>query len=200
MRKFLAVALFALAQPVSAAALAAPVVDAQAKAHTDLRAMKDRLVAALNAKNADALLADFDPQVRLTTMDNVLSKGPEGVKAYYDKMMSGSTRVVDNMSLTAEPDEQSQLSADGKTAITTGTANARFVLAGGKEMNVPLRWTVMSVERDGKWKVAAAQFSASMFENPVLSAVTRFAYWLAAGLGLLGLVIGWFLGRRKKIA
>lgn len=187
------------AQPATGAGTGAG-TDAQAKAHDDLRAMKDRLVAALNSKNVDALLADVDPQIRLTTMDNVLSKGTDGVKGYYAKMMSGASRVVDDMTITAEPDELSQLSADGKTALTTGTATAHFKLAGGKEMNVPLRWTAQSVERDGKWKVASAQFSASMFDNPVLSAATSFAYWLAGGAGLLGLLIGWLVGRRKKAA
>ncbi len=212
MKRLLAFAALALATPVMAQTAAPAVTPAaapavtpatspnavQTKAHEDLRAMKDRLVTALNARNVDALLADVDPQIRLTTMDNELSKGPDGLKAYYAKMMSGANRVVDEMKVTAEADDLSLLSDDGKTALTTGTATAHFKLTGGKEMNVPLRWTAQSMNRGGQWKINSAHFSANMFDNPVLSMATSFAYWLAGGAGIIGLIIGWLIGRRKK--
>lgn len=206
MKKLFAVAMLALAQPAFAQAPVIPTTTAvttagaEAKAHEELRAMKDRLLKALNDKNVDALLAEVDPRIRLTTMDNVLSKGPDGVKAYYDKMMSGASRVVDDMKLTAEADELSILSADGKSAVTTGTAHAHFRLAGNREMDVPLRWTAHSTQSDGKWKVVAAQFSADMFDNPIVGAAKSFTYLLAGGTGLIGLLLGWLLGRRKKTA
>jgi ketosteroid isomerase-like protein len=205
MRKLLALALMivtapALAQPAAPPSAAAAAAVPEEQAHADLRAMKDRLVAALNTKNADALLAELDPQVRLTTMDGVLSKGPAGAKAYYDRMMSGASKVVEDMAIKAEPDERSTLSQDGKVAVTTGTALAHFRIVGGKEMDVPLRWTATSVNRDGKWKVLTAQFGADMFDNPVLAAAKGFATWLAAGTGLIGLLVGWLLGRRTRRA
>jgi ketosteroid isomerase-like protein len=202
MRILLALAMLGLTMPAMAqpATTPAPVAASADQAHADLRAMKDRLVAALNAKNADALLAELDPEVRLTTMDGVLSKGPDGAKAYYDRMMSGASKVVDDMNIKAEPDDLSILSDDGKVAVTTGTALAHFRIVGGKEMDVPLRWTATSINRDGTWKVASAQFGADMFDNPVLTAAKGLATWLAAGAGVIGLLLGWLLGRRKRPA
>lgn len=205
MKRILATVALVMAQPLLAQAPAAPVAApaaaaAQDQAHQELRATKDRLVAALNAKNVDALLAELDGDVRLTTMDSVLSKGPDGVKGYYQKMMVGSARLVEDMSIKADPDELSILYADNRLALTTGTALVHFRLATGKEMDVPLRWTATSVNRDGKWKIASAQFGADMFDNPVLNASQGLTKYLAGGAGLLGLLAGWLLGRRKRTA
>jgi len=199
MKRLIAIAALALAMPTQAQAQA-QAAQTDAQAHDQLRAMKDRLVAALNAKNPDALMAELDPQVRLTTMDSVLSKGPEGVKGYYAKMMTGSSKLVEDMSLSAEPDDLSVLYSDGKTAITTGTAKVHFKLATGNEMDVPLRWTATSVYRDGAWKVASAQFGADMFDNPIVAAAKSMTTWFAAGAGLIGLLLGWFMGRRRTAA
>lgn len=212
MKRIVAIVLLAMAQPImTQPALAeingaGPVVAspeaaaANAKVHEDLRAMKDRLVAALNAKNIDALLADLHSQARVTTMDSQLSKGHEGVRAYYAKMMTGSSKLVEEMALKSQPDDLSILYADGKVAVTTGTAEAHFRLAGGKEMDVPLRWTATSVNTDGQWKVASAQFAANMFDNPVQNAAQGMLTYVGAGAGLLGLILGWLLGRRKRTA
>jgi hypothetical protein len=199
MKKLLAVAVLGLSTPALSQTTPAPAVSVEA-IHQDLRAMKDRLAAAINAKNPDAMIAELDPQVRLTTVDAVLSKGPDGARAYYDRMMTGASKILDDMSIKVDPDELSLLYADGKMAVTTGTALAHFRIVGGKEMDVPLRWTATSVNRDGKWKVATAQFGANMFDNPVLSATKYLATWLAAGTAIVGLLIGWVLGRRKRSA
>lgn len=198
MKKAYVIAALALVQPAMAQVPASSTTDIQT--HSQLRAMKDRLVAAVNDRKVEALLAEVDPQVRMTTMDSVLSKGPDGVRAYYEKMMTGSTRLVEDMKLSAEPDDLSLLYGDNRIAVSTGTAKAHFRLVGGKEMDVPLRWTATSVNRDGQWKVASAQFGADMFDNPVLSAANGFAKYLAAGTGVAGLFLGWLLGRRRRTA
>jgi len=205
MKTLFTAVLLVLAQPVlaeapqPAASIGAPATADEAT-HVELRALKDRLVAALNAKNVDALVAELDPQVRLTTMDSTLSKGPDGVKAYYARMMTGASRLVEDMTLSAEPDDLSLLYDNGQIAVSTGTANAHFKLTGGKEMDVRLRWTATSVKRDGAWKIASAQFGADMFDNPVLSAANGLTKYLAGGAGLAGLLIGWLLGRRRRTA
>lgn len=185
------------AAPVTLAPAPPPGID---QTHADLRALKDRLVVAVNKQDAAAMLAELDGDVRLTTMDSVLSKGTGGTKAYYDRMMTGANRVVDQMKVTAEPDDLSQILPGGNVALTTGTANAHFRIAGGKEMDVPLRWTATLVNRDGQWKVLAAQFSANMFDNPMMNGIRSLSYWLAGGAALVGLVLGWLLGRRKTAA
>lgn len=169
-------------------------------AHESLRGLRDRLVAAVNAKDEAALLADLDDKILFTAMNNEVAHGKEEASAYYAKMLVGSQRIVKNMSLTAEADDLSILLAEGEVAIAAGNSVAHFDMMGGQSFDVPLRWTATLTNKDGAWKVAAIHFSANMFENPIMSGVEHFAYWLAGGLGLLGLLIGWLIGRRRKSA
>lgn len=166
--------------------------------HDALRGLRDRLVAAVNAKDEAALLAELEDDVLFTAMNNEVVHGKEEASAYYTKMLVGSQRIVEDMSLTAEADDLSILLAKGNVAVAAGDSVAHFDMMGGQSFDVPLRWTATLDNQDGAWKVAAIHFSANMFENPIMSGFEQFAYWIAAGFGLLGILIGWFIGRRRK--
>jgi hypothetical protein len=183
---------------VSAAAVPSPA--ALEQTHQQLRALKDRLVAAVNTRNEAALVAELDTNIWFTAMNNETFHGLGGAKAYFTRMMVGSGRVVDSMSLAATPDTLSILYADSRAAVSTGTVTAHFRLTGGSEFDVPLRWTTMLVNDGQQWRVASAHFSANMFDNPILGAFRKLSYAIAGGLALVGLLIGWLLGRRSRRA
>lgn len=210
MRKLvLALALF-LAGPALAQAEVAPPpapVDApagmtpeEAATHEALRALRDRLVAGVNDKNPDAILADLDDDILFTAMNNEVVHGKDEARAYYAKMLVGSQRIVKDMSLTVEVDDLSILLADGEVALAAGSSLADFDMMVGDRFQVPLRWTATLRKTESGWKVAAIHFSANMFDNPLMSGFQTFAYALAGGLLVIGLVIGWLVGRRRKRA
>jgi hypothetical protein len=64
------------------------------------------------------------------------------------------------------------------------------------------RWTAVLVRSDdGKWRLRAIHFGTNHLDNPVLSKVqrtlTRYAI-VAAGASLaVGLLLGWWLARRR---
>lgn len=168
--------------------------------HQELRGIRDRLVAAVNAKNEAALVAELDDGIIFTAMNNEVVRGVDQARAYYAKMLVGSQRIVEDMSLTAEADDLSTLLASGTVAIAAGSSVAHFDMMAGQSFDVPLRWTATLRRTDAGWKVAAIHFSANMFDNPLMGRVSRFAYIAAGGAGLLGVLIGWLLGRRRKRA
>ena len=57
---------------------------------------------------------------------------------------------------------------------------------------------------DGKWKVITAHVGVDVLDNPVMVASVGFWKMIAAGVGVLGLVLGlvfgMFRGRRKSHA
>ena len=177
---------------------AAQLTATNAEVHKQLSAVKDRMVAAVNKKDEGALLAELDPTVSFTAMNNETFHGIDGARTYYNKMMVGSSRIVEDMSLSVKPDDYSTLYADDRAAVSTGTSNAHFKLKGGREFDVPLRWTASLVNAGGQWKVTSAHFSANMFDNPIMNAVESFAWWIAGGAGLMGFAIGWFVGRMRR--
>jgi ketosteroid isomerase-like protein len=160
--------------------------------------LKDRLVEAVNKKDENAILAELNPQIWFTAMNNETFHGIDAGKAYYEKMLSGASRIVEDMSIKVEPDDLAVLYNNNATAISTGQSNTHFKLATGQEFDVPLRYSATLVNDGQKWTLANIQFTANMFQNPILSALQSFAYWLAGGAGLVGLALGWLIGRMRK--
>jgi len=172
--------------------------------HNDLRAVRDRLVQAVNQKNIVALTAELSPQVAFTAINNDTVTGIENVKAYFDRMMGGSSRFLNDFSIKVESDSLSTLYADNRVAVATGRADTFLDLRGGSGMKytVPLRWTATLERTTGPWKLAAIHFSADLSDNPYLSALSTFWKWVAALIGIAGLGLGyliaWKRGRAKQ--
>jgi ketosteroid isomerase-like protein len=191
------------ALPAAAQGDAPPADRAQlAVIHAELRAVKDRLVQAINTKNSAALMADLTPDAAFTAINNDTVVGIDKVKAYYDKMLTGSSRFLNDFSMTAEADDLSRLYANNTVAVATGRADAMLDLRAGSGMKytLPLRWTATLSRSNGPWKLAAVHFSADLSDNPYLTALSTFWKWVAAGTGLAGLAIGYFVGRRRRRA
>ncbi len=166
--------------------------------HAELRALKDRAVAAVNKRDPDALMKELSPNISFTAMNNETVHGIDEAKAYYQKMLVGAGRIVDDMSLTAEADRPADIYQGGTMAVATGTSNAHFKLATGTEFDVPLRWTATLQRANDKWSIIGMHFSANMFDNPILAALERTVKWIALGTGLAALLIGFFVGRWSR--
>jgi len=167
--------------------------------HEELRALRKQMEEAINKNDVDALLTHLDKDVVVTWMDGRVSRGPQGVREYIEKMTKGPERKVESYKTAAEVDEKTHLY--GETGMATGKSSDEFVLTGGEKLVVDSRWTATLVKADGKWKVAAFHSSASMFENPVLTiAVRRTAMWTGGIAGAVGIVLGlglaWLFCRR----
>ncbi len=168
--------------------------------HGDLRALHKRALDALNAGSLDALLAELDPRIVFTTTDAALASGHAGVKAYFDKMMTGPERLVQKAHYTLVVDELSHVYGD-HTAVATGTSTDEYTLSNGADFTVKSRFTATMVQRDGRWWIAAFHTSTDMFDNPILDGAKR---WLmiAAGIAgavglLLGVLLAKVLGRKR---
>lgn len=187
--------------PGHAQAPASPQADA---AHAELRALRDRVAAAIKARNADALFAEVADDVAFTAMDHAPAHGKAEARAYYERMMTGAASRVQDMNVTIEPDKLSALHDEGRTAIATGDSTAYFKLRAGLEFSAPLRWTATLVKQDTGWKIAAAHFSANMFENPIATNLRKYLYPMLAAAGVVGAIAGFVLalafGRRRRSA
>jgi ketosteroid isomerase-like protein len=165
--------------------------------HNQLRALRDNLMSAMNQGDIERQLTYLHPNVVVTWHNAEVSRGRDGVRAYLQRMLSGPNKMVDSFSADIKVDELTILYG-GNTGISFGSAVEHFKLTNGSKIDLPARWSATLVKEGDKWMVASLHASDNIFENPLLAAAKRAAYW-AGGLALLGgIIIGSFLGRMTK--
>ena len=184
------VALFAL---VARGADATAKDDKEEPVHADLRLVRDDLIKGVNENNRDLLLKHLHPNVTVTWMNGEVSRGPDEVKAYYDKMMSGPSKIVDTITIKPEATRLSDVYGD--TAFSYGKSDDHFKLTSGLEFDVQNRWSAVLVKQDGKWKVVDFHASANLFDNPLLNAAKNTAMWAAIISAVVGIGIGFLAAR-----
>src|SRR5262249_20142196 len=114
--------------------------------HEELRTLRREMVEAVNKSDIDALLTRLDKNGVVTWMDGQVSRGPQGVKEYIEKMTKGDNRKVNSYKTDAEVDELTHLYGD--TGVATGHSRDQFALTDGRDFVVDTRWTAMLVKKD----------------------------------------------------
>lgn len=172
--------------------------------HNDLRALKDGVSAAFNKLGAsgkeedlDALLRYAHKNVVLNAMNGVSAVGHEGIRRHFRETMVGDKRTVQSVQHEFAVAALSFLYGDD-TAVAYGTTKGRYVLTGGASLEVNANWLGTLVKEDGKWLIAGFQFAPSIFENPIAQQLQRTLYGFTGAAAVIGVLIGYFWGRRRK--
>lgn len=181
----------------TALAPATPDQAAEARTHDELRALRDELVAAVNGGNLAAVLRCLHPNVVVTWQNAEVSRGRDGVKAYYERMLDGPSKVVESFAVQPTVDELTLLYG-GDTGIAFGRSRDHFVLKGGLDFTLDGRWSATLVRHEGRWVVASFHASTNLFDNVLLRIERRLKWWVGAVGLLLGLILGVLWGRRHK--
>jgi uncharacterized protein (TIGR02246 family) len=167
--------------------------------HNELRALRDGLLDAISKGDIEKELSYFHPNAVITWHNAEVSRGRDGARAYMDRMLNGPNKVVESYKADVNVDELTILYG-GDTGISFGSAIEHFKMANGKTMDLPARWSATLVKENGQWLIANLHASDNLFDNPLLNAAKGALYWVG-GVGLLlGLLVGFFLGRRGRRA
>jgi uncharacterized protein (TIGR02246 family) len=164
-----------------------------------LRALLEGMETGINKMDIEALLKLAQPEVVITWQNAEVSRGQEQVRAYYERMIKGSggTPVVRKLSSKATLGGPAVFYGD--TAVAYGTTVDHYDLADGLEFALNANWsTTVTKTSDGQWKVAALHFSTNLFDNSLLSAAKRVAWYAAGGAFLLGVALTWLVIRLRR--
>ena len=171
----------------------------QSETHNALRALKKRLVDAMNKNDIDGMLAELHPNVVITWQNAEVSRGHKGVREYLERMTKGSNAIVRGYHADIDVDALTALYGDN-TGIAYGSSVEQFDLAAGTSFTLHGRWSATMVKENGRWLLASVHASSNLFDNPLVAAARKSLY---VGVGVsfvLALIIGWFLGRRSSRA
>ena len=144
------------------------------------------------------MLQEVTDNVVITWQNGDRNEGHQEFIEFFDRMMNGDSRVVNDISSTVEVDAHSVLYEDD-TAVARGTLTDNFSLTDGSNFTLNSKWTATVVKKGSQWKIASFHVSANIFDNPILDKAK--AYLGIAAIivgvigGLVGLVLGWILGR-----
>jgi uncharacterized protein (TIGR02246 family) len=169
--------------------------------HTELRTLRDDILAAIKNGDFDAMTQHLHPNVVFTPMNGEVSRGPQAIRAYFDKMLKGPDAVVRSVTFNLEVDRVADFY--GNTAMAFGSSNDHYTLNNGMDFPVQTRWTCALTRENGKWLITAFHASTNVFDNAVLTQANQMAMvkWGGIGVGagaLVGGLLGMVMARRRS--
>jgi uncharacterized protein (TIGR02246 family) len=159
------------------------------QAHAELRALRDDMVAAVNAGDLERLLGSVTEEVVVTWQNGEVSRGKQAIRDYYRRMVTGPGALVQTYQTSVEVADLTIL-YNGDAGVAYGTSDDAFRLSSGATLDVDGRWTASVVRQDGRWLVSSFHASVNMFDNPILEKMKTTAYILALFGFVMGLTIG----------
>jgi len=176
-----------------------PLAARENPAHQELRQLRDGLLEAMNKGDLEGTLKFLHPNCVITWHNAEVSRGREGVRAYFNRVMTGPNKIVESFTCSLKADELTILYGDNM-GISFGSSDEHFKLATGKNLDVKGRWTATLVKEDGHWLIASLHVSTNLFNNVMLDLAKKTAEIAAIVCLVVGLIIGWLGGRRRKCA
>lgn len=187
---------------VVALVLPAAAQEPDADIHNALRALKATMTRALNERDLDTIVANVDPNVVFTTMNNDVRRGPEQIRAYFHEMLTAPGHIVKDVKVSFEADALTTLYG-GDAGVAYGSSNDHYELMSGDKFNIRGRWSCTMVKRGDRWLIASFHYSTNVFENPILDRYRSMYVPIGAAGVVAGLIVGWFIGRmmgRRRMA
>lgn len=182
-------------------ATATPSAGQEDPAHDELRLLRQHMESAMNGQDIDSILEGVADEVVFTTMNGDVVRGKDKIRAYFDEMMTGPGARVKEVQTRFEVDELTILYGEpGQTrfGVAYGHSVDKYTLADGTQFEVTPRWSATMMRDDESWKIVNFHYSVNMFDNPVLDKALGKLATVGVGGLVLGLLIGFFVGRRRS--
>lgn len=189
--------------PALAACAALSVAQAQsttadAATEAGINQLREGLVDSFVKADIDRMLTHLAPDVIVTWQNGEICRGPEEVRAYYNRMMKGDKPIVKEVKANPEIIGRHLY---GDWALSWGNLHDHFILTDGRDLALNSVFTITTAKRGDRWLVTGYHASVNAFANPVLSlALRKVALWAGLGGGAAGVAltfIGWRLFGKK---
>ena len=157
--------------------------------HEALRGLMKLATEALNTRNFDLIAPHLHPNFTVVTVDNRKFTSLNEFRTYWNGLFTGPGAVLKQIEARPEADALTEF-LDADTGVTHGSSNDVYHFADGDVRTMHSRWTVVVEKAPDGWKLVKAHFSASILDNPILSAAKSMLCKAAGGAAVVGLVLG----------
>ncbi len=169
--------------------------------HEELRGVLREVVTAINTGQYDKMLPSLTENIEATSVTQEVMSNRADVSRYFQEWF-GPTGYMRKMEMKLDADKLTELSPDKSWGLVRGKAIEHYEAKDGDFFDFVTRWTAVMVrDDDGKWRLRAIHFGTNHLDNPVLDKVSRTlirdGIIAAIACLLVGLAIGWWLGRRR---
>ena len=169
--------------------------------HEALRAILRVGSEALNSGEFDGLGRLLHQDFVVVTVDNRKFTTIEGFRDYWSSLLKGDQRSIDRIVVRPVADELTHFLRDD-VGLVQGVSNDTYHFRDRDVREMTTLWTAVVAREDGVWKLVRLHLSANVLDNPVIEALKagllRALVGASIGCLLLGLVIGFFVGRRRR--
>ena len=169
--------------------------------HEALSALKTKALEAVNNRDYETAKSILHDPFMATVVTQDSFTDFAAVKSYFENLYTRKVLQMKKIQLSADADDYSTIYT-GTFALTKGSTKEHYELADGRAFDMNGRWTAVSIKEGDQWKIAALHMGTNVLDNPVLSAIEKGVVWTGIGAGgiglLLGLLGGWFIGRRGR--
>ncbi len=185
-----------LAALTAGAALAQSASDGRDADRDALRALGRRYEEAINTGNLKALADAIEPTASAVFITGDEVTGIEAMQRFLEEvkkiMGEGSHYSVKLVPNTTE--------FFGDIALAKGTSDETATFGSGRQLFYTTHWTAVLRKIDGQWKATRLHVSGNLFDNPILNIAKKTALWAAIASLVVGALLGWVVGRRRKPA
>ena len=185
----------------------APVLAAQEPdhdIHEELRGLLTGIETAIDSEAYGDLAQYFHEDLRITTINQEVMSSRADIEPYFE-FWFGEGGYLKKLDMKLEADALTEFYADKTIGIVRGSGAEDYVLSDTRFFAMKTRWTATVIkDTDGKWRILTLHIGTNFLDNPILSMAEGSVKNVGMGgavIGLvLGLLIGFFLWRRKKAA
>lgn len=163
-------------------------------AHNELRTLYKEVLQSITSGDIDKTLTYVHPNVVVTWQNLEVARGHQGLRDFFNRM---GKDMFKGYKTPPTPDDLTVLYG-GDTGVSWGTSVGQYQVA-GQSLEFTNRWTATVVKEDGRWLLASYHVSNNVLDNPLLNAAVRSLIWVGIGALIVGLLIGWLVGRRRRV-
>jgi len=179
------------AQPTAAIAN-----NSSSEVDAELKVLREGMVSAFKKRDFETLLTFVTSDIIVTWQNGEVTKGKDELRAYNERMLVGPTSVVSEVD--GDPEIQGRKFFDDHV-ISVGNMRDSFTLrATGEKLPLNSRFSALVVKENGRYLLSGLHLSVNAFDNPILAGAVGIYKSLAWGVGLVGLLVGFLVGRRSR--